>query len=317
MLSVTKIFFISLLFYTLCFSYDRRTDATSLTIATYNVEFLFDGKPPEYRASFPWKNNIKKAEKHIKSVAKIIRKINADILGLVEVENLQVLQHMNKNYLQGMNYKAYLIKGKDSYTGQDVGLLTRIDPVNIKRTNLRRPDIKGKSRGVSKNYFADFIISKEKYRIISAHFISRRKSNNIYRNAQAEILRKVAQQTDSNCNIIILGDFNAYDIQVPDKNNNTPECKAINILKNINPNKKGNELISVAEFVDKEQRYSCWYDKNFNATVDSTELSMLDYILITNKLSKRIQKVGIMNKNYNPQKISDHYPIWVRLKTAK
>lgn len=248
----------------------------------------------------------------MKAVAEAIRKLDADILGLIEVEDLAVLRHMNRKYLKRMNYKAYLVQGKDSFTGQDVGLLTRIDPLGrLNRTNLRLIYRKDKTRGVSKNCYADFLINGQKFRLICAHLISKRWQNNAFRDLQADILRQVAQ--DVNHHVVILGDFNAFDGDVPDRNQNYPECGVLDILKDLNPDRPGNELLSVARTIPPPRRYSCWYDRNRDVVIDSTELSMLDHILISRELSKNVRKSGVLSKDYDPRKISDHYPVWVEL----
>lgn len=46
---------------------------------------------------------------------------NADIVNLVEIENLEALNTLNAKFLQGRGYKPCFAKGKDSFTGQDRG----------------------------------------------------------------------------------------------------------------------------------------------------------------------------------------------------
>jgi endonuclease/exonuclease/phosphatase family metal-dependent hydrolase len=313
-----KIISAILIFNFLSFSSDRRTDTTTLTIATYNAEFLFDGRAPEGRADFPWKGNTTKSEEHMKQVAEVIKKLNADILNLCEVEDLQVLEHLNKTYLQGMKYHAFLVDGNDNYTRQNVGMLTRIDPVNgLERSDERVMDAQGKRRQVSKNYFGKFRINGHDFLIIAGHFISRMGKSDAYRNAQAKVIRNIARQGYPKSYIVILGDFNEYDRTVPDRNRNQASSKAVDILKDINPRQRGDELLSVAGLIPEPERYSDWVDWNNNTVVDSTELSLLDYILISKTLSKQINKAGILSRGYDPGKASDHYPVWVKLRMGK
>jgi endonuclease/exonuclease/phosphatase family metal-dependent hydrolase len=100
---------------------------------------------------------------------------------------------------------------------------------------------------------------------------------------------------------------------LPDRNGNRVTSKALDILKDIDRSQGGAEPVSIAGIIPKSQRYSSWYDIDRDAKVDSTELSMLDYILISRKLSKQVKKAGIFSKGYDPAKASDHYPVWVRL----
>jgi exonuclease III len=111
----------------------------------------------------------------------------------------------------------------------------------------------------------------------------------------------------------MLGDFNAFDRETPDRNNSPSTCSTIDILKDIDPARKGNELMSVAALIPKERRYSDWVDWDQNGVVDSTELSMLDYILISRTIAKQIKKAGVLSQGYDPRKTADHFPVWVEL----
>src|SRR6266536_1042961 len=67
---------------------DRRTDTASLTIMTFNAEFLWDGVEPEDGADtldFPWRHSQTEAEEHMAKVAEIVIRANPDILNLVAV----------------------------------------------------------------------------------------------------------------------------------------------------------------------------------------------------------------------------------------
>ena len=185
----SPLFAFFLLFLLLCLTVsaaDRRKDTKILTIATYNADFLFDGNPPEGQANFPWKNNPDLADQHMRSVAEIIRRLNADMVNVLEVEDLDVLKHMNGAYLKGMGYEAYLVPGHDSYTRQNCGLLTRIDPVSaLEIAENHVLDSEGKNRQCTKNYEAVFRVSGLDIALISAHLISLRGNNSAYREAQA------------------------------------------------------------------------------------------------------------------------------------
>eukprot|EP00026_Physarum_polycephalum_P013575 Phypoly_transcript_13992.p1 GENE.Phypoly_transcript_13992~~Phypoly_transcript_13992.p1 ORF type:complete len:126 (+),score=9.27 Phypoly_transcript_13992:156-533(+) len=62
-----------------------------------------------------------------------------DILNVAEVQDCHVLTILNEK-LKGMNYLPYLLLGTDTHTGQNVGLLTRIDPsTDILRTGASVP----------------------------------------------------------------------------------------------------------------------------------------------------------------------------------
>lgn len=68
----------------------RRPDR--LVIATFNAEWLFDGVGDNARS--PWQNRPAEATDHMRAVGDVIRQMDADIVKLVEVEDLAVLQRL-------------------------------------------------------------------------------------------------------------------------------------------------------------------------------------------------------------------------------
>jgi hypothetical protein len=118
---------------------DRRPNKDRLVVTTFNTYFLWDGiEPEEGKAKYKRKGDPYALKEHMEDIAAIIRKLNPDIVNLVEVENLEALTRLKEWFLSDMNYKAYLIKGTDTQTGQDVGLLTRLDPIDgiLERSKL-------------------------------------------------------------------------------------------------------------------------------------------------------------------------------------
>ena len=63
-------------------------------------------------------------------------KIDADIVHFNEVEDCRVLRLL-MDMLPGHGYRAYLVPGTDNMTGQNVGVLTRIDPPATYRQRLK------------------------------------------------------------------------------------------------------------------------------------------------------------------------------------
>jgi len=110
---------------------DRRKDTSKLRLVQYNVEWLFI----DYYSSSDcpgngctWKN-LTEAQTHMDYVSKRIRDINPDIINFCEVEGCDEL-NLLKDQLDG-SYVSYLKKGTDTATGQNVGMLTRVDPLHL------------------------------------------------------------------------------------------------------------------------------------------------------------------------------------------
>ncbi len=141
---------------------DRRADPRRLIIMTFNAEFLWEGAQPEQgQVPFAWRGSAPLANAHMAEVAEVIRRHDPDIVNLVEVEHLAALARFNNKHLRGLRYKPYLVEGRDTYTGQDVGMLTRVDP-----ESMTRFDASGTSgavtKNVSKNYVARMMLGEHR-----------------------------------------------------------------------------------------------------------------------------------------------------------
>lgn len=292
---------------------DRRVQKDQLTVATFNAEFLWDGIAPEEGRVVS--RTPEEAQRHMGHIAKVVRALNADVLNLVEVENKQALALFNSEFLRGMGYAPYLKKGRDTYTGQDVAMLTRVDP----KYALMRFDEKGRSgsvkKNVSKNYYSVFELGDMKVAIIGLHFLSGpdRKDRLHSRQAQAESMAMLARQLcQQGHEIIMLGDFNDFDGTVIDAAGSQPITRVLSICKLQTDSDPSNDLVNVAQFVSRSERYTSHYDRDRGGDVDGLrELSMIDHILVSKKLASMISGVSIVHQ-HDPTKVSDHFPVIVK-----
>ena len=119
-----------------------------------------------------WKNQSQ-ANTHMSYVSSIIKDLNPDLINFCEVEGCDEL-----NILKGQldnSYIPYLLKGTDTSTGQNVGMLTRVDPIKtLYRTEARYdyPIYGSKcgytgygSTGVSKHYITEFKFNNMKQKV--------------------------------------------------------------------------------------------------------------------------------------------------------
>ena len=310
---------------------DRRKDKNKLRIAQYNVEWLFI----DYCSSSncpgsgcPWVNSSE-ANIHMSYVSNVVNKIQPDIINFCEVEGCDELNILAET-LDG-SYKPYLKKGTDSSTGQNVGMLTRIDPqVSLYRTELRYdyPVYGSKcgytgspsSSGVSKHYITEFIFNRMNVAFISAHLIAypTDPSRCVQREAQAMILQSVIfDYINRNYEIIMLGDFNDFDSEVLDVNSNMPISYVLDILKGKYGDYSGKyALHSVAEKIIQNERFSDWWDSDNNCkTASSKDYSMIDHILVTAKIQNNIVNAFMYHEydEYCGKYDSDHYPVIIDL----
>ena len=237
---------------------------------------------------------------------------------------------MLKTSLDDNTYMPYLKQGTDTSTGQNVGMLTRVDPVvSLYRTEDRYDyPIYGStcgytgtgSTGVSKHYITEFKLSNMNIALIGAHFVAypTDSSRCAQREGQASVLQSViANYVSKGYEVIVIGDLNDFDGVVLDVNSNKPTSQVLNILKGDFGEYKGKyELISAAENVQQSERYSDWYDSDNNCnTASNKDYSMIDHVLVTSGIKNKISDVYFYHGypefcgSYN----SDHYPVVIDL----
>lgn len=285
--------------------------ADEWTLMTWNVEFLWDGDPPEDGdASFPWKGDPKAARRHMAELAERIRDVNPDILGLVEVENLRALEVFNRELLGDLGYTAHLIEGRDTATGQDVGLLSRVEVLSMDRDPRR--GLSGSARkSLSKNYVARLQLADKPVGILGLHLLARPERRNRVepRQAQAEaaagIARDLAGQGRS---VIVWGDFNDYDGTVADHDDSRPITRVLEIIRAMDPRDPDDDLVNVMERLPKNKRYTVTFGRR-----DNRRRTAIDHLLLSPDLAAGIQSVEIPHGG-EWKKASDHYPVIVRLK---
>jgi exonuclease III len=309
---------------------DRRNDINKFRLIQYNVEWLF---VDNYNNQCPgsgctWKNESE-ALKHMDYVTNVLNVLNGDYINFCEIEGCDELNMLiNKT---NNNYKPFLIKGTDTSTGQNVGVLTKIDPIiNLERSNDRYnyPVNNSKcgytgpisSTSVSKHYYTIININGYSTAVIGAHLLAipTDPTRCATREAQAQILQNIiVNMTKQGYEIIILGDMNDYDNIIIDSNNNKPTSMVLDILKgNEGVYKNTYKLNAVSSFIKQNERYSDWYDANNDCKEQDTDFSMIDHILVSDNLYNKIDNVFIYHEynEYCGKYDSDHFPVIVDFK---
>jgi exonuclease III len=309
--------------------HDRRINNTKLRLVQYNVEWLF----LDYYSTFDcpgnctWKNSSE-ALKHFDNVVNVLNIIKPDIINFCEIEGCDELKSIINS--TDINYNPYLIKGTDTYTGQNVGMLTKIDPINnLYRTEDRYTyPIKGSTcnyngtsgnTGLSKHYITEFYINDINIAFISAHLLAYPTDplRCAEREAQSQILQNIIYSyLGIGYEVIMIGDFNDFDGTLSDINNHQPISQVLDILKgNFGDFKNEYKLYSVTNYIDKNNRFSNWYDSNSDCITKKEDFSMIDHILVSKNLFNKIENAFIYHgyKEYCGKYDSDHYPIIVDL----
>ena len=311
---------------------DRRINKDKLRLVQYNVEWLFIDyySPMNCPGSGCTWVNQSEADIHMDYVTKVVKELNPDIINFCEIEGCDELS-MLKDKLNDNTYNTYLKKGTDASTGQNVGMLTRVDPlVNLYRTELKYSypisgskcgyTGSGGSSGVSKHYITEFKLNGYNIAFIAAHLLAipTDSSRCAQREAQASVLQNIIfSYISKDYEIIMLGDFNDYDAEVLDINGNKPTSRVLDILKGNQGELSGlYTLYNVAEEIVQNERYSDWWDSDNNCNTSSQkDFSMIDHVLVTDAIRKNIADVYIYHgyNEYCGKYNSDHFPVVVDL----
>jgi exonuclease III len=295
----------------------------------YNVEWLFiDYYSPMNcpGTGCTWVNSSE-AKTHMQYVANVVKTLKPDILNMCEVEGCDELQ-MLVDLVGNHDYAFYLKKGTDSSTGQNVGMVTKFDPL----MDLSRSENKmnypipgstcgytgsGGSVGVSKHYFTFYNWYGKNVLFIGLHLLAYPDDHTrcAEREAQAQIIQNmVVSFIQNGYEVVIMGDLNDFDGKVLDKNSNKPISRVLEILKGNSGNNPGKyTLINVAEKMKQSERWTDWWDKNSNCVSSPDEFSSIDHVLMTPFLYSKVQNVFVYHGydefcgKYN----SDHYPLIV------
>jgi exonuclease III len=311
---------------------DRRKDKNTLRLVQYNVEWLFidyysSANCPGSGCSWHTQED---AETHMSYVTNVMKNLQPDIINFCEVEGCDELNIL-KNQLNDTSYNPYLKRGTDTSTGQNVGMLTKIDPlVNLYRSEekIAYPISGSKcgsttatgTAGVSKHYITEFKFGSMNVAMIGAHLLAipTDPARCVQREAQAQVLQNiVSSYVQKGYEIILLGDMNDYDAEILDVNSDKPISRVLDIMKGLDGQKKGlYTLTNVAYRVSQSDRYSDWWDSDNNCNTSSQkDYTMIDHVLVSSKIDKQIINVYMYHgyKEYCGKWDSDHYPVVIDL----
>jgi len=269
-------------------------------IATFNCENLF--------ARYKFKKNVDPTaldgfsinnlafdlldedEKQI--TARAISEVNADVIALMEVENLTILDRFTSKYMKKLGYKESLLIDSHDPRGIDVALLSKYPIISARthrndHTEIPKSkwpwlfsrdclevllDIDGKPLTLYINHFKSMLDTKAK------NSEEARTNTKPKRLEQAKKVAKIVdskwKDIDYNGNFIVLGDLNDY----------PGEGTSLDILLN-HPG-----LVNVVERLPADEQWTHFYAK-------AKEYKQLDYIFLSKSLAdENSGKPEIMRK---------------------
>lgn len=185
---------------------------------TINAEWLWtpfdrrvDGKKVKVEEPAP-----KQYREELAFYAGLIKTHQIDLLAISEIENGEVASDLAKTI--GGGWKSFFRQGRDTATGQDVAILTRLNVRKGSATDFgfptgRIPGIKGKKR-LSKILGLSLVFPEvnAELPVVTSHFLSRRnnsKRKTLNRVRQAYALLESDHDAHRDGPWLLLGDLNA------------------------------------------------------------------------------------------------------------
>lgn len=280
---------------------------TTLKIATYNVENLFDLNTKDtnrYKEYIPYTKSLwnnKNYKIKLNNISKVIKDIDADIIAIEEVGSLTALLDLRKTLKQkGLFYKYYKIANQKPTTVK-VAILSKYPFVYTKEIKVTSSY---KYRNILEVKFK--IDSKELYLFVN-HWKSKAGAESMRIVSAKKLIRRI-KEIGYDKNIIILGDFNSHYEEYKTfvrkrKLNDTYSKTGINhILKTI----KETDIAKNTKY-EPFNFYNLWYDtpaKNRYTYIFRGKKEALDSIIISQSL---LQHNGIYYINNSINTLNKPY----------
>jgi len=260
--------------------------ATTLKIATYNVENLFDLQKSgheytEYIPNTKSKWNQKNYKIKLHNIARVIKDIDADIIGLQEIESLQALKDLRFTLKRQGLYYPYFKIANYKHTTIKVAMLSKIPFIYTHEIAVQSSY---KYRNILE---AKFKINGEEFFVLVNHWKAKSGPESM-RILSAKKLIKRVKELGKDKNIILLGDFNShYEENIIFKrqrrHNDTNGVTGINDILGTKEHKKSAYYTKLGDY----EFYNLWYDTSIAdrwTYIFRRKREALDNILISNSL---------------------------------
>jgi len=184
----------------------------TFTVAFYNVENLFDlelngSEYPEYRpGTHNWNRDIFQQKLH--TIASVIAALDAEIITLCEIENKNVLYHLQKQLKTlGVNYPFGEVGDKPNTTAAHTAILSKF-PLHA---TAYIPTTHRNNTAFRNILEIDIALDTSVLKLFICHWPSKAHKES-YRMKVAEVLSKRIRKLPPRTDYVILGDLNAdYD----------------------------------------------------------------------------------------------------------
>ena len=274
-----------------------------IDIFLLNTEFFFDTEEPhgEVVGKSVLVPTAEQYEAKAKTIAELIDTYKADIVGLIEVENQAVVEKVKSYLADPDDWQIAFDEGRDTYTGQDVAILTKFRIVPGSATNFPNErevyfvDDQERDVNPSKILGVELKIDNQPFYVLITHLISRRNPRDAKRLAQATVVRRQAVKgLMADKHVIVMGDMN-----------DTPGTPVIKRLRGFDD--IWGDFLQTANAVEAADRYTYIYKDQKN---------LLDHILISPSLRDEFRNVEKAKRCeiIDVDELSDHRAILARLR---
>ncbi len=266
----------------------RATDV--VTVATFNMLNLFDAEDDPYRddGGTPVKPRVE-----IEKLAETLRKLNADVVALQEVENRFYLERVVQAFLRDMGYEVVLFEGNDT-RGIDVAVLSRlpVGPVTSHR-HLRFLTEDGKPMAFNRDLLQVRVQppGAPAFDVYVVHLKSKRGGDETtpIRMGEATVVRRILDErlrAEPEARFLLCGDFN-----------DTLDSRPVQTILGAGPT----ALVNVAAEIPEADRIS--YNQE-------PHRSMIDFILCSPAMGAGYMKGSARILHGSVETIgSDHNPV--------
>jgi endonuclease/exonuclease/phosphatase family metal-dependent hydrolase len=214
------------------------------------------------------------------TTGRVIREVDADILGLVEAENRPSLTQFNTDLLKNHYKHVMLVDGNDK-RGIDVAILTRKNfTIEGIRSNVDLEDSGGPIFSRDCPLYEVHTPGGHVFHVLVNHFKSQSGGGGPKRKRQAKAVRDIAQKLIADGqHVVVLGDLN--------EGPKTGKTQAENLTALYGGNAPLVDIWSLPQFSDGGRPGS----------YDSCGLSnRLDYICLSPSLVPKVHKAGVFRK---------------------
>lgn len=281
----------------LCLVATAQAQQGKLTVAAYNLENLYDVFDDPYTKD---EDTRIKPRDEVESIAATLRHMNADVIGVVEVENEGILRGMINGFLADMRYDYVAVTQGNSGRGINLGVISRKPIVSVTSHRFQELSLPGQTQTWS--FARDLMQVKVQATadrtmdIFIVHFKSRHdsqgdpKSAN-WRLAEATRARQVIAgllKQDPTAWVAIIGDLN----DTPD----TPSLAGF-----LSPLDGTPALVDAHAHLPSDQRITYLHEP-YRSTID--------YVLVSPDLGKRlVRSATTVISDPAWTKGSDHAPV--------